>query len=147
MTHFFPHLEPVCCSLSSCNCCFLACMQVSQEAGQIFKKKIDRGLPWWLSGRESLRQGKRRGFDPTRSRAGRPGHPNNWAWALELGAATVSPRVTATEAGASRSPRSVTRSRHNKKPEPQPAAPLASTRESLSGNKAQHGQKQANKKY
>ena len=28
-------LEPVCCSMSSFNCCFLNCMQISQEAGQV----------------------------------------------------------------------------------------------------------------
>ena len=27
--------EPVCCSMSSSNCCFLTCIQVSQEAGQV----------------------------------------------------------------------------------------------------------------
>ena len=31
----FSHLEPVCCSMSSSNCCFLTCIQVSQEAGQV----------------------------------------------------------------------------------------------------------------
>ena len=31
----FPDLEPVCCSMSSSNCCFLTCIQVSQEAGQV----------------------------------------------------------------------------------------------------------------
>ena len=31
----FPSLEPVCCSMSSSNCCFLTCMQISQEAGQV----------------------------------------------------------------------------------------------------------------
>ena len=31
----FCYLEPVCCSLSSSNCCFLTCIQVSQEAGQV----------------------------------------------------------------------------------------------------------------
>ena len=31
----FPNLEPVCCSISSSNCCFLTCIQVSQEAGQV----------------------------------------------------------------------------------------------------------------
>ena len=31
----FPHLEPVCCSMSSSNCCFLTCIQVSQEAGKL----------------------------------------------------------------------------------------------------------------
>ena len=30
----FTDLEPVCCSMSSSNCCFLTCKQVSQEAGQ-----------------------------------------------------------------------------------------------------------------
>ena len=30
-----PHLEPVCFSVSSCNCCFLTCIQISQEAGQV----------------------------------------------------------------------------------------------------------------
>ena len=31
----FPTLEPVCCSMSSSNCCFLTCIQVSQEAGKV----------------------------------------------------------------------------------------------------------------
>ena len=31
----FPDLEPVCCSMSSSNCCFLPCIQISQEAGQV----------------------------------------------------------------------------------------------------------------
>ena len=31
----FPYLEPVCCSMSSSYCCFLTCIQVSQEAGQV----------------------------------------------------------------------------------------------------------------
>ena len=30
-----PYLEPVCCSMSSSNCCFLACIHISQEAGQV----------------------------------------------------------------------------------------------------------------
>ena len=30
----FSYLEPVCCSMSSSNCCFLTCIQISQEAGQ-----------------------------------------------------------------------------------------------------------------
>ena len=34
MYSFF-YLEPVSCSVSSSNCCFLACIQVSQEAGQV----------------------------------------------------------------------------------------------------------------
>ena len=31
----FPYLEPVCCSMSCSNCCFLTCIQISQEAGQV----------------------------------------------------------------------------------------------------------------
>ena len=31
----FSYLEPVCCSMSSSNYCFLTCIQVSQEAGQV----------------------------------------------------------------------------------------------------------------
>ena len=31
----FHNLEPVCYSMSSSNCCFLTCIQVSQEAGQV----------------------------------------------------------------------------------------------------------------
>ena len=31
----FPYLEPVCCFMSSSNCCFLTCIQISQEAGQV----------------------------------------------------------------------------------------------------------------
>ena len=31
----FPNFEPVHCSMSSSNCCFLTCIQVSQEAGQV----------------------------------------------------------------------------------------------------------------
>ena len=35
MTHFFPNLELVCCSIFSSNCCFLTCIKVSQEAGKV----------------------------------------------------------------------------------------------------------------
>ena len=31
----FPNLEPACCSMSSSNCCFLTCTQISQEAGKV----------------------------------------------------------------------------------------------------------------
>ena len=31
----FPDLEPVYCSTSSSNCCFLTCTQIPQEAGQV----------------------------------------------------------------------------------------------------------------
>jgi len=31
----FPDLDPVCCSMSSSNCYFLTCIQISQEAGEV----------------------------------------------------------------------------------------------------------------
>src|SRR5574341_754308 len=31
----FSYLEPVCCSMSSSNCCFLTCIQISQEVDQV----------------------------------------------------------------------------------------------------------------
>ena len=31
----FPNFESVCCSMSNSNCCFLTCIQISQEAGQM----------------------------------------------------------------------------------------------------------------
>ena len=31
----FPYLEPVCCSMSSSNWCFLTCIQISEEAVQV----------------------------------------------------------------------------------------------------------------
>ena len=34
MKYYFPDLEPVC-SMSSSNCCFLTCIQISQEEGQV----------------------------------------------------------------------------------------------------------------
>ena len=35
LMYSFSYLEPVCCSMSSFNCCFLTCIQVSQEACQV----------------------------------------------------------------------------------------------------------------
>ena len=35
MTHSFPHLKSVHCSMSASKCCFLTCKQVSQEAGKV----------------------------------------------------------------------------------------------------------------
>ena len=35
MKYSFSDLEPVYCSMSSSNCCFLTCIQISQEAGQV----------------------------------------------------------------------------------------------------------------
>ena len=35
LTHSFSYLETVCCYMSSSNCCFLACIHISQEASQV----------------------------------------------------------------------------------------------------------------
>ena len=35
LMHSFPNLEPVCCSMSCSNCCFLTCIQISKEVGQV----------------------------------------------------------------------------------------------------------------
>ena len=35
LMYSFPDLEIVCCSMSSSNYCFLSCIQISQEAGQV----------------------------------------------------------------------------------------------------------------
>ena len=35
LTYSFSYLEPVCCSMSSSNSCFLTCIQISQEADQV----------------------------------------------------------------------------------------------------------------
>ena len=35
LTYTFSYLESVCCSMSSSNCWFLTCIQISQEAGQV----------------------------------------------------------------------------------------------------------------
>ena len=35
LTHSFPNLEPVCCYMSSSNCCFLTWIQISKEAGKV----------------------------------------------------------------------------------------------------------------
>ena len=33
--YFFPYLEPVCCSMSSFNCCFLTCIHICKDASQV----------------------------------------------------------------------------------------------------------------
>ena len=35
LTYSFPNLEPICCSMSSSNCCFLTHIQISQKAGKV----------------------------------------------------------------------------------------------------------------
>ena len=35
LTYSFTNLDPVCCSMFSSNCCFLTCIKIFQEAGQV----------------------------------------------------------------------------------------------------------------
>ena len=45
----FPCLEPVCCSVSSSNCCFLTWVQISQEAGQVvWYSQLFQNFPQFL---------------------------------------------------------------------------------------------------
>ena len=45
----FSYLEPVCCSMSSSNCCFLTCIQVSQDAGQVvWYFHLFQNFPWFI---------------------------------------------------------------------------------------------------
>ena len=37
LTFSFPNFEPVCCSMSGSNCCFLTCIQVSQEGSKVVR--------------------------------------------------------------------------------------------------------------
>ena len=37
LMYSFPSLEPVCCSMSNSNCCFLTYVQISQEACQVIR--------------------------------------------------------------------------------------------------------------
>ena len=47
----FSYVEPVCCSMSRSNCCFLTCIQISQEAGQVvgipISWRIVQNLLWY----------------------------------------------------------------------------------------------------
>ena len=44
LIYFCPNFEPVHCSMSSFNCCFLTCVQISQEAGKVFWRKFPTTL-------------------------------------------------------------------------------------------------------
>ena len=45
----FLNLEPVCCSMSSSNCCFLIWIQISQEAGQVvWYSHLFKNLPQFV---------------------------------------------------------------------------------------------------
>ena len=40
MMYSIYNLEPVCCSMSSSNCCFLTCIQISQESGKVVRYSL-----------------------------------------------------------------------------------------------------------
>ena len=45
----FSYLEPVCRCMSSSNCCFLTCIQVSQEAGQVvWRSHLFQNFPQFI---------------------------------------------------------------------------------------------------
>ena len=45
----FPNLEPVCCSMSSSNCCFLTCIQISLEAGKaVWYSHLFKNFPQFI---------------------------------------------------------------------------------------------------
>ena len=45
----FPSLEPVCCSMSSSKCCFLICIQISQETGQVvWYSQLFKNIPQFV---------------------------------------------------------------------------------------------------
>ena len=45
----FSYLQPVCCSMSNSNCCFLTCMQVSQEADQVvWHSRLFKNIPQFI---------------------------------------------------------------------------------------------------
>ena len=46
--HSFPSLEPVCCSMSSSNCCFLTCIQISQEAHKVVCSHLLKNFPQFV---------------------------------------------------------------------------------------------------
>ena len=44
----FSYLEPVYCSMSSSNCCFLTCIQISQEAGRVWYSHLFQNFPQFV---------------------------------------------------------------------------------------------------
>ena len=49
MKYSFPNLEPVCCSMSSFNCCFLTCIQISQKADKVvFYSHVFNNFPQFV---------------------------------------------------------------------------------------------------
>ena len=52
LTFSFSYLEPVCCSMSRSNCCFLTCIQISQEAGQVLVNELELVRVFVVEGKE-----------------------------------------------------------------------------------------------
>ena len=49
LTYSFPDLVPVCCFMSSSNCCFLTCMKISQEEGKmVWYSHLLKNFPQFL---------------------------------------------------------------------------------------------------
>ena len=52
LDYSFPNLEPVCSFMSGSNCCFLTCIQISQEAGQVvWYSHLFQNFPQFLQAR------------------------------------------------------------------------------------------------
>ena len=49
LTYSFPNLDPVVCSMSELNCCYLTCIQISQDAGQVvWYSHLFKNLPQFI---------------------------------------------------------------------------------------------------
>ena len=48
LDYSFPNFEPVCCSMSGSNCCFLSYTQISQEIGQLFCSHLFKNFPQFV---------------------------------------------------------------------------------------------------
>ena len=49
MMYAFSNLEPVHCSMSSSNCCFLSCTQIFQEVGKVvFYSHLFKNITWFV---------------------------------------------------------------------------------------------------
>ena len=91
LTYCFPNLEPVRCSMSGSNCCFLTCIPVSQEAGKVvwYSHLLENfpqfvvihtvtslGFPDSSNGKESACNGRDLGLIPGLGRSPGEGHGN-----------------------------------------------------------------------
>ena len=55
----FSYVEPVCCFMSSSNCCFLTCIQISQEADQvIWYSHLFQNFPQFISYEQYEKKGR-----------------------------------------------------------------------------------------